>query len=317
MAGRQGQTLLFDGSPLLPSAVFGHADGRLFVGTDALHHARFEPARLAPNPKRNIDESTLFLGDRDVATVDVVAAVLRHVSTEALRVTGGTRPHTSLTHPAGWGPVRRGVLVDAAGAAGLGEVRLVPEPVAAARYFTGVLGQHLAVGQALAIYDLGAGTFDASVGVRTATGVEIVAVDGIDDIGGLDLDAAIVDWLGRQYGGVQPEVWRSLSNPTGTEDQRRHRLLWDDVRVAKEILSRVPSVVLPLPGADGDVHLGREEFETIVRPLIARTVRTTKALLQYARPTDVTLAGVFLVGGASRVPLVATLLHRELGSLRR
>ncbi|GAB3843303.1 Hsp70 family protein [Dactylosporangium cerinum] len=305
--------LLFDGSPLLPSAVFGHADGRLFVGTDALHHARFEPARLAPNPKRNIDESTLFLGDRDVATVDVVAAVLRHVSTEALRVTGGTRPHTSLTHPAGWGPVRRGVLVDAAGAAGLGEVRLVPEPVAAARYFTGVLGQHLAVGQALAIYDLGAGTFDASVGVRTATGVEIVAVDGIDDIGGLDLDAAIVDWLGRQYGGVQPEVWRSLSNPTGTEDQRRHRLLWDDVRVAKEILSRVPSVVLPLPGADGDVHLGREEFETIVRPLIARTVRTTKALLQYARPTDVTLAGVFLVGGASRVPLVATLLHRELG----
>src|SRR4029453_15357164 len=49
------------------------------------------------------------------------------------------------------------------------------------------------------------------------------------------------------------------------------------------------------------------------RAVREQTVRVTKGLLDWADLPDGRLAGVFLVGGASRIPLVATLLHRELG----
>src|SRR5947207_15474560 len=188
--------LLFDSSPLLPSAVFGAPDGAFEVGRDALHRGRFAPACLEPNPKRRVDEDTVLLGEREVAVTALFTEVLRRVAAEATRLTGrGRLPETALATPAGWGPVRRLVLADAATAAGLPDVRFVPEPVAAAHYFTGVLGQEVAPGYALVVYDFGAGTFDASVVRRTGAGFEVVAVDGLGDVGGLDVDAAVVAWL--------------------------------------------------------------------------------------------------------------------------
>jgi hypothetical protein len=306
--------LLFEGSPLLPSAVFAPADGgALIVGTDALHHARFSPQRLEPNPKRHIDEVSVLLGDREVTVVELVAAVLRHVADEAVRVTGGYLPSAALSHPAGWGPLRRSVIVDAAAAAGLGPVLLVPEPTAAANYFTAVLERDLAIGKALVVYDLGAGTFDASVVRRVATGFEVVAVDGLDDVGGLDVDAAIVGWLRASYSAREPEVWARLTNPVETDDRRQRRMLWDDVRVAKEMLSRAPAVLLHLPLADVDAQLTRDEFEGVAQPLLERTVRTVQGLIRYAELPAEDLAGLLLVGGSSRIPLVATLLHRAVG----
>ena len=52
------RSLLFDGSPLLPSAVFLDADGRLLAGGDAVRSARLDPARFEPHPKRRIDPCT-------------------------------------------------------------------------------------------------------------------------------------------------------------------------------------------------------------------------------------------------------------------
>src|SRR5690242_9365882 len=84
--------LLFDASSLLPTAVFAPPTGDLVVGTDALHHARFDPAGLEPNPKRHIDELSVLLGAREVPVVELVAAVLRRVLIEALRVSNGIVP---------------------------------------------------------------------------------------------------------------------------------------------------------------------------------------------------------------------------------
>jgi molecular chaperone DnaK (HSP70) len=61
------RALLFDGTPLQPSAVFAAASGPLAVGRDALHHGRHQPALLEPNPKRRIDDGKVLLGDRDIA----------------------------------------------------------------------------------------------------------------------------------------------------------------------------------------------------------------------------------------------------------
>jgi len=99
--------LLFDGSPLLPSAVFAAEDGRLAVGRDALHLARSAPERFEPAPKRCIDDGQLLLGDREHAVTDVIAAVLARVLDEARRTLDGETPPVTITHPAAWGPTRR------------------------------------------------------------------------------------------------------------------------------------------------------------------------------------------------------------------
>jgi molecular chaperone DnaK len=304
--------LLFEGSPLLPSAVFYSPDGELVVGSDAMHRARFEPARLEPNPKRRIDDAAALLGDREIPVVDMIAAALRHVAGEARRVTGGVLPRTALSHPAGWGPVRRTVLLDAARAAGFDDLVLVPEPSAAAHHLTTVSGQSPAVGQSLVVYDLGGGTFDASVVRRLPDGFEVVAVDGIDDLGGLDVDAVIVDWLRTRFGAERSEYWDRIAHPVEPHSRHQRRSLWDDARVAKEMLSRAPVVTMGVPDAGIDTQFTRDEFEALAQQLLARTIHTTTSLIRYAgfAPGGV---GVLLVGGASRIPLVATLLHHATG----
>jgi molecular chaperone DnaK (HSP70) len=165
--------LLFEGSPLLPSAVFAPDQGPLVVGSDALHHGRFEPSQLEPNPKRLIDDEGLLLGSREVSVQELFTAVLRHVAVEAARVTGGdrARPPRWPTRPAG-APCGGARSSTPPQAAGLGAVTLVPEPVAAADYFTRVLNRDVPLGQALVVYDLGAGTFDSSAVRRVDSGFE-------------------------------------------------------------------------------------------------------------------------------------------------
>ncbi|GAA1876048.1 Hsp70 family protein [Asanoa iriomotensis] len=319
----RARPLLVDGSPLLPSAVYAPpGDAPLVAGRDAVHSARLDPARFEPNPKRRVDDGSVLLGERDVPVVDLVAAVLGRLAEEWRRtvgdlttgeVTADTPPTLTLTCPAGWGATRRELLSRAAAEAGLGEGRLVAEPVAAATYFAEVLGRDVPIGSAVVVHDFGAGTFDASVVVRKATGFEVLAVDGRTDLGGLDVDAALVEHLATTYAPAHPEAWERLRNPATVEDRRAKRQLWDDVRVAKERLSRSPTADLVIPICDVEAHLTRAELEKVAMPLLAQTVQVTKAVIDAAALPAGNRAGVFLVGGSSRIPLLATLLHRELG----
>jgi actin-like ATPase involved in cell morphogenesis len=304
-----GTTLLFDGGPLLPSAVYLDPGVGLITGRDAERSASLDPARLEPNPKRRISDGGVYLGDRELHVTDLVAAVLGRVADEVRRVAGRPADEVVLTHPAGWGAPRRAVLTEAAARVGWTPVRLVAEPVAAAHYFTSVLGVSLPTGSCVVIYDLGAGTFDAAVVRRSPDGFDLLATDGLDDAGGLDLDAAIVNHLHATLGGD----WGPLDWPATTADRRARRLLWQDVRAAKEQLSRHPSAALHVPVLSVDAHLTREEFERLARPLLTRTVQVTARTLHTARIGPESVAGMFLVGGSSRIPLAAGLLHRELG----
>ena len=303
--------LLFDGSPLLPSCVYAQPDGQVLVGRDAVHAARVDPARFEASPKRRIDDGTVLLGDREFTVPALIGAVLTHVASEARRVAGGQVGAVTLTHPAAWGVSRRLALVEGATIAGLPQPALMPEPVAAAHYFAGVLQKPLTAEQGLLVYDFGGGTFDASVVTRAGDGFDVRAVDGIDDLGGIDLDALIVDYAKRKL--EDPPVWARLESPQTTEDRRHRRLLWDDARVAKEMLSRTPSTGLHVPIAAADVEITREAFEDLARPLLEQTVRTTAAVVRWAGLDNSKLAGLFLVGGSSRIPMVATLLQKELG----
>jgi molecular chaperone DnaK len=302
----RARTILIDGSPLLPSAVYAEPGGALAVGRDAVHSARLDPARFEPNPKRRIDDGLVLLGENEIPVVDLISAVLARVAEEWHRAVGPVRPDVTLTCPATWGAARRTLLAEAAAMAGLEGARLVAEPVAAATYFAEVLGRDVPIGSVVVVHDFGAGTFDASVVARTAEGFEVMAVDGRDDIGGLDVDAAIVEHLRT------PE-WQRLMEPSTVEERRAQRQLWDDVRIAKERLSRAQAADFVVPLLDGEAHLTRDELERVARPVLDQTVQVTKGLLNWADLPPGRLAGVFLVGGASRIPLVATLLHRALG----
>ena len=309
----RARPILIDGSPLLPSAVYAEPDGQLIVGRDAVHSARLDPARFEPNPKRRIDEGTVLLADREVPVVELFTAVLARVVEEWHRAVGPVRPETTLTCPATWGATRRTLLAEAASRAGLHDARLVAEPVAAATYFALVLGRDVPIGSVVVVHDFGAGTFDASVVARTAEGFEVLAVDGRDDIGGLDVDAAIVEHLGRICAERDAAAWERLSMPGTLEERRAQRQLWDDVRVAKERLSRTQSADLVVPLLDLQVHLTRDELEALAAPVLSQTVQVTHNVIRWVGLAEGRLAGVFLVGGASRIPLVATLLHRALG----
>src|SRR5690348_6143341 len=302
----RARPILVDGSPLLPSAVYAEPGGALAVGRDAVHSARLDPARFEPNPKRRIDDGLVLLGDHEFEVVDLIAGVLARVAEEWHRAVGPVRPETTLTCPATWGAARRGLLAEAAARAGLEGARLVAEPVAAATYFAEILGRDVPIGSVVVVHDFGAGTFDASVVARTASGFEVMAVDGRDDIGGLDVDAAIVEHL-------RTDEWQRLLEPTTVEERGARRQLWDDVRIAKERLSRAQSADFVVPLLDTEVHLTRDELEKLARPVLEQTIRVTQGLIRWADLPEGRLAGVFLVGGASRIPLVATLLHRELG----
>ena len=252
----------------------------------------------------------VLLGTAEVPVAELIRAVLARVATEAHRVAGAPLSQTTLTCPASWAQPRRSVLASAAAAAGLPAVTLVPEPVAAAQFFLGTGRVQLPIGGCVVVYDLGGGTFDASVVRRNPDGFEVLATEGLSQAGGLDIDAAIVEYLGGVYAGRAGADWRRLTHPATSADRRASQQLWDDVRSAKETLSRNSTTAIYLPVLEQDAPLGREQLETLARPILEATITTTRVAIGSAGVPASSIAGLFLVGGGSRVPLAATLLQQ-------
>lgn len=297
--------ILFEGSPLLPSAVYANPDGQLLVGRDAIHAARLDPARFEPTPKRRLKET-------DDDAMAMVTAVLGRVRDEAVRVAGRAVDgmDVALTHPANWDAAAIRTLIDAARRAGVSDPRLVPEPVAAAAYYAAVLGRDLPAGSALAVYDFGGGTFDASVVAPSGGGYQVLAMEGIDHLGGVDLDTALLAHVAATYADHDPQAWQRLDQPQTAADRRHRRHLIEDVRAAKEMLSRAQTATVPVPLLELEATVTRAEFERLARPYLDRTVATTTRAIQRA---GVPVAALLLVGGSSRIPLVAELLRAGAG----
>ncbi|MEV4511996.1 Hsp70 family protein [Dactylosporangium sp. NPDC049525] len=313
------RALLFDGSPVMASGIYADETGRLSVGRDAERLSQLAPSRFEPYPKRSVDAGAVLLGDSEVTVVEMLAALLKRVADESLQAGVNPVGSTVLTCPADWGGQRRGVLLEAARAANLGPVVLVDEPIAAATYCLRVLGQQVAPLQSLAVFDFGGGTLDVSVvrreapGAGNAGGLRVLGVGGLDDLGGVDIDAALVGHLGQLINLRNPEIWQRLANPDSTAAHRDRRALWNEVRAAKEMLSRASSAPIHVPGTEEALHITREELERVAGPLIDRAVDETRRVLERAGVDVRQLAGIFLVGGSSRIPLVASRLHARFG----
>lgn len=82
----------------------------------------------------------------------------------------------------------------------------------------------------------------------------------------------------------------------------------EDVRAGKEALSQYPQTDIPTPPPMPDVHLTRAELETVVGPAVTRAVD-----LLVGTVSGTPVSAVYLVGGATRMPLVARMIGQRLG----
>ena len=297
-------------SHVIPSVVHLRADGTLITGEAAVRRSLSDPGRTAREFKRRLGDPTpILLGGTPLAAVDLMTALLRDVLAAVSERHGGPPSAVALTHPANWGQFKIDLLRQAADACGLRDVTLVTEPVAAAVDYAA--GARVPVGEVVAVYDLGGGTFDAAVLRRTASGFETLGEPvGLERLGGIDFDHAVVAHVERSIADTLQAMDRNDPEVAGALARLRHECV-----TAKEGLSEDSEVVVPvaLPGLWSEVRLTRGEFEQMIAPALVEPLRAFRHGVASAGISASDIHTVLLVGGSSRVPLVAETVAGELG----
>ena len=301
---------LGDRTVVTPAVVFLGDDGSLVSGDAAGRRAVSSPDRIGREFKRRLGDPTpVMLGGTSYAVTTLLGALLHDVVNRVTETEGAKPDSVVLTHPANWGPFRRELFEEVPQVAGLTGTRMVTEPEAAAAHYAA--SRHLADGEIIAVYDLGGGTFDATVLRKTAGGIEILgSPEGIERLGGVDFDEAILSYVNYSSGGALSEL--DMSDPQTAIAMARLR---QDCVLAKEALSIDTETAIPvfLPNRHFDVELTRADFEDMIRAPIESTIGTLIRTLRSARSTPNQLSAVLLVGGSSRIPLVSRMISEELG----
>jgi YVTN family beta-propeller protein len=301
---------LGDRSVVMPASVYLREDGTLVTGEAATLRAVSSPDRVSREFKRRLGNPTpVMLGGQSFAVPVLLGTLLRDVLRKVVETEGAPPERVVLTHPANWGPFRRALFEEVPQHAGLENPPTVTEPEAAAAHYAA--SRLLAEGQTVAVYDLGGGTFDATVLRKRAEGVEILGTpEGIERLGGVDFDEAIWSFVDHRADGALSEL--DLRDPQTAVAMARLR---QDCVLAKEALSVDTETVIPvfLPGRHFDVRITRVEFEDLVRAQIESTIGALSRTLSSAGISPGELSAVLLIGGSSRIPLIARMVSAELG----
>jgi molecular chaperone DnaK len=298
-------------SAAIPSVVLLREDESFLVGEAANRRGLTEPHRVAREFKRRLGDTTpILLGGVPYSAEALTARLLREVVAEVSQREGGAPVTIGISHPANWGPYKTDLLTQATRLADLDRpVTLLSEPEAAATFYAHQ--QRVEPGAIVAVYDLGGGTFDAAVLRKTARGFEILGQpEGIERLGGIDIDAAVFAHVRQTLGEAMSEL--DEDDPQVVAAVARLR---DECIAAKEALSTDTDTTIPvlLPNLSTDVRLTRAELEEMVRPVLHETVQALRRALSSAQVAADQLHSVLLVGGSSRMPIVAQLVGAELG----
>ena len=296
------------------AAVLAPDDGEaLLTGHEARRRAAADPSRFEPAPRRHVDEATLLLGTRVVGVGEALGAVLAATVDRAAPALRGARPASLvLTHPASWGASRREVL-RRAGAGLAAALVLVPEPVAVAAHAAWMRSAGTPDGP-VAVLDVGTRTARAAV-VTPGPEPAVLAERSSGDFGGDDADELLLRAVLGALAADAPGAVRVREVVAGsTLPDRRHRqVLVEDVRAARERLSDAEQAEIPLPGGATSAWCSRGELEDLLREPCEGLVALLTRTLSDAGVEAAELAGLRLVGGFARTPLLGTLVHRELG----
>ncbi|MGH3550493.1 MAG: Hsp70 family protein [Pseudonocardiaceae bacterium] len=301
---------LGDRSVVTPAAVYLQGDGTLATGEAASRGGVSSPDRIGRGFTRLLGDPTpVVLGGEPYPVTQLLGVLLRDVVAQVIEVEGEPPDRVVLTHPASWGPFRRALFEEAAQQAGLVNSPMVTEPEAAATNYTST--RPLDDGETIAIYDLGGGTFDTTVLRMRSGGVEIIGrPERLEALGGGDFDEAILSYVNDIADGALTKL--DTRRPQTSVALARVRA---DCIAAKETLSADSQTTFPvfLPSRSFDVHLTRSDFEDMARASIKATIRALSRTMQSAQVEPADLSAVVLVGGSSRIPLIARMVSAELG----
>ena len=214
-----------------------------------------------------------------------------------------------VTHPASYGAYKIDLLEQAIRQADIADVSLLTEPEAAAVHYA--QQERVPVDAVIAVYDFGGGTFDATILRKTEAGFEQLGrPEGMERLGGIDFDEAMftrVMAMVRTSG-----VAVDASDPATLAAIARLR---EECRRAKEALSSDTdtTIAVVLPGLQTEMRLTREEFEEMIRPRITETIGALGRAVKSAGLGFDGVDRVLLVGGTSRIPLVAEMVREATG----
>ena len=300
-----------------PSVVAADAEGQLHYGFAALAVAERQGATLLRSFKRALADpgtnpaTTIRVGAVQLPLIELLTgfgAALRTALTTASNAPAealGECPQVVVSVPAHAHGAQRFLTLEAFRRAGFEVVSMINEPSAAGFEFTHRQAKAVTSRRNLVlVYDLGGGTFDASVVQVEGTRHEVLASLGINRLGGDDLDELLAEL-----------VMRTAEIPVGTLSDREVSALLDECRDAKERLSP-QTKRMGIDVAGQLVTLPVETFYAAATPLVARTLEVMSPLVGALGEEGAdlgTVAGIYLVGGSSALPLVPRLLRERFG----
>lgn len=301
----------------IPSVVAPPIDGSsLLIGASALTVAATEPGRVAREFKRRFGDSTpMVVGGEPWMPEQLTGLLLRVVVDKVRDEMGRDETELILTYPAIWREHRLDLLREMVESIGVPKTRFLSEPVAAAINYQDrqhTRNETVPVGSLVAVYDLGGGTFDAAVLELQDKAYQIRGEpEGLGFLGGIDFDLAVLDI-------VKERAAETLASVDFADPQIELALarLRQECTLAKEVLSNEHSAIVPvvLPGNTDRVLIQRAEFEERIDDLVEQTVDALERSLNSAGlASGEDVDAVLLVGGSSRVPLVAARLTERLG----
>lgn len=287
--------------------------GRLLCGWDAVAAAE-EGAPSMRSFKRLMAgrdataDSPVAIGSETRALGEVLAAFAGHVVEQ---IGADDSLHAVLGVPANAHSAQRLLTLDAFARHGVDVIALVNEPSAGAFEFThrhpkAVTSRRTRV----IVYDLGGGTFDASLVDVAGTEHTVERSIGVSRLGGDDFDAVLAELALARAGRTSAQL--------DADELQRAR---DAARTVKERLAPQSRRIL-VELDDQDVTVGADDFYGAATPLVERSIDAMRPLLgrvesleRRAADADAAseLAGIYLVGGASGLPLVGRMLRAEFG----
>lgn len=310
-----------------PSVVALDSGGRFLVGESARNQALADPSKALAGVKRLMGKGARpVLGGAAYDAEELAAAVFSKLGRDARAFLGVDGLEAVVTVPARFSDPQRRAVREAARRAGIRVRRVMNEPTAAALARAWLLAA-AGPGQAgdadpaaekpgdredrlILVYDFGGGTFDATALRSRGSSCRVLASEGDDGLGGMDLDAALYrETAGRFESefGIKPD-----------DDPYLARMLLELCEKAKIELSSRDEAVVAVPflrGPGGVLHpsvtIGRARFEELARPFIERSLELTKKVLAAAGADRAD--ALVLSGGSSRIPLVTRMVAELCG----
>jgi molecular chaperone DnaK len=295
-----------------PSYVAFTKDGQRLVGEPARRQAVANPDGTAYAFKRKMGSDYKYkIFGKEYSPQELSAILLQKIKKDAEAFLGDTVTKAVITVPAYFNDNQRQATKDAGQIAGLEVVRLVNEPTAAAlAYGVDKVGKDMKI----MVYDLGGGTLDVTI-MEFGKGVfEVVSTSGDTQLGGTDMDNAIVHMLIKE---ISDKFALDI-----TKDHQGLQRLREAGERAKIELSTVLSSEINLPFLTKDAkgnpvnftyNFTRAKLESLVVPIIEKSAKSVMQALKDAKIDQGGLDKVILVGGPTRMPIVQRYVEQLLG----